>query len=91
VPSKILTFQAPSGGLQDSLDGVPLKEGEYLHIRWPGNPGLQLVRVSIDTVHLGVLVAGEAVSVECTKAFIKLPVFGDVAKVYLNGFEARRA
>lgn len=81
---------AISTGQHDSLDGVALKVGEQLHIRWPSGQ-VQTVEVAIDCVYRGGTDAnGQGVSVECWKAYIKLPVRGGAAKVYLAGFEAQR-
>lgn len=79
-----------NNGQHDSLDGVPLKDGETLYIKWPTG-SVQEIVVALDRVYRGGTEDGQGISIECLKAYIKLPVFGAVAKVYLAGFEAQRS
>ena len=87
--SRIIAIPIPSGQ-HDSLDSVPLKAGERLHIRWPSGQ-VQIVEVALERVYRGGTDEhGQGISLECLKAYIKLPVRGGAAKIYLLGFEAQR-
>jgi|WetSurMetagenome_2_1015567.scaffolds.fasta_scaffold1730009_1 hypothetical protein len=77
-------------GYFDCLDKVDLKQGDLLFIRWPAG-SVEKVTVQLELATRGELVDGQVVEVPCHKAFILVPVFGGVAKVYLLGFEAQRA
>jgi len=77
-------------GYHDSLDGVTLKAGDRLYIRWPSG-FTQPVEVLIDVASRGILREAEIVAVPCCKAYIQIGTLGGAqAKVYLNGFTAQR-
>ena len=71
------------------MDGKPLTEGERVHIRWPHGT-LTRVEIRVQTVFHGSLRDGQVVEVAYHKAYTRLAVGGDEAKLYLAGFVAQR-
>jgi len=77
-------------GYFDSLEGEDLRTGDHVYIKW-GSGAVQQVEIFIEELTLGSLLDGNVVELPCRKAYMKLSVLGHTVKVYLNGFEAKKA
>jgi hypothetical protein len=77
-------------GQFDSLAGEILREGEHIYIRWASGV-VERVEVHLETVVRGVVKDGEVLELKCYRAYMKIPVLGGEAKVFLNGFDGQKS